>query len=626
MMKMKKLLKINTFLIAAVLIFSGCEDVLDEVPRTLLTPESFATASGLRAGLTAAYSLNRTYYGYQTGANNTVFGDEFMLGQQSAENAYATYIGLNPTFGDANSPWNDAYPAINTCNGIIDLGPDATGLLEEEKTQLIAEAKFVRANWYFLLTRTYGGATLDLGSGPLRFNQTPTNVVSFAPEAEVMAAVIQDLEEAVSELPTDRPVPAERGHAWAASALHLLAKAYLWRGSMDYGSAGDYQSALDNALELINNRGTYGVDLLSSYADVFQEGNEDNIEILWTIEWNGNQQFNEALESGEFTNNIQNFLFREFYVQDIPGMIRDVENGRPWIRYSPTAWMLDVAFADKINDERYNASFQTVWYANNEDAGAYPVWSQDEADAGYVAAAMVGEPKFGLGDTAYWHAPKHIQDQFATEQEARDWAISKGYQVTFPDYGTNGWFADLGVNDQNKHFPSLSKKFDAKERPIGGSETDPNIGSTRPYIVYRFAETFLVAAEAAIRLGDNAQAVNHINVIRDRANALLITEADFVGAHGDELDFILDERTRELAGEHMRWFDLKRTGKLFERVSGDPAVGTGAPAVYNRQYNNGAPDPGWQVPMPQSHHILRPVPQGAIDAVVGGYHQNLGYN
>ncbi|MEJ2003875.1 MAG: RagB/SusD family nutrient uptake outer membrane protein [Cyclobacteriaceae bacterium] len=594
---MNRFLKILTAWIVALGMLAGCSDLLEETPRTLLTPESFKTANGLQNGLVAAYALLRPYYGFQGGAFFSVFSDEFMQAQQVSDPPEATYVGFTPAIG--GGPWNEAYPAINTLNGIIQLGPEATGLTENEKTQLIGEAKYLRALWYFLLARHYGGATIDLGSGPLAFNESPTTDVTRSSEAEVMDVVINDLEEAVQELPEMRP--SEPGRAWKASALHLLAKAYLFRGYRDYSpnSNGDFQAALDNAQDLINNRGSYGVDLATTYAAVFEEGNEWGSEVLFTVEWNGNQQFNNATDAGNFTNNINNFLYREFYVQDIPGMIRDVENGRPWIRFSPTAWMLDVAFEDKVNDERYDGSFQTVWYANDENADSYPTWSQAEADAGYVDQSMVGEQKFSFGDTAYWHAPRHIQDQFATEAEARDWAISKGYQVTFPDYGTTGFFQDLGVNDQNKHYPSLSK-FNRVERPIPGTEEDPNIGSTRPFIVHRFGETFLVAAEAAIQLGQTG-----------------------AGDLGDDLDFVLDERSRELAGVHLRWFDLNRTGKLLERVHVD---GSGAPPTYNRQYNGGAPAAGQLAPQPEPYHLLRPIPQGAIDAVTGDYPQNPGYN
>ncbi len=593
-------------LILLVIIFTGCSDVLDEQPRTILTPDFFSTAKGLEAGLTAAYSQFRYYYASEQGMNMTVYGtDEYAQAQQVNNPPLAIYSGITPADGNLGSAWNRAYPAINTCNGIIEIGAEATDLSDEEKQQLIAEAKFIRANWYFILVRTFGGATLDLGSGPLAFNTSPSNDQTRASEEEVYEAIIQDLEDAVADLPDARP--SAPGHAWKASALHLLAKVHLARGWKD-NSAADFQAAYTNAMELINNRGTYGVGLLESYADVHAEDNEWSDEVLWTIEWNGNPQYNNAASnSGDLHNNLSNVFFREFYVQDVPGMIRDVQNGRPWIRYSPTPWMIDVAFADKINDERYDGSFQTVWYVNSETTDPPPARS--------------------LGDTAQWHVPLHIEESFGSEAEAQAWADSKGYVVWFPNIGTSTSLDGLARNYQNKHFPSLSK-FNRVARPIAGTEEDPNIASTRPFIVYRFAETYLVAAEAALMSGQDAQvAVDLINVVRERAGALLISTGDLNGAHGDEIDFILDERTRELAGEQMRWFDLKRTGKLIERVSADPAVGTGAPAVFNRQYNDGAPADGQNGPTPQSFHLLRPIPQDAIDAVTGSeYPQNPGYS
>ncbi len=587
-------------IVLLIIVFTGCTDVLEEQPRTILTPGFFETGKGLQAGLTAAYAQFRYYYASEQGMNMTVYGtDEYAQAQQVNNPPLAIYSGITPDDGNLGAAWGRAYPAINTCNGIIQIGPGATDLLEEEKKQLIAEAKFIRANWYFVLVRTFGGVTLDLGSGPLAFNTTPTNDLTRASEDDVYAAIIQDLEDAVADLPDSRP--SDGGHAWKASALHLLAKVYLARGWKN-NSNSDFQAAYNNAINLINNRGQYDVDLMPSYADVHTEGNEWSEEVLWTVEWNGNDQFNNATNSGDLSNNGSNFYFREFYVQDIPGMIRDVQNGRPWIRYSPTPWMIDVAFADKVNDERYDGSFQTVWYVNDENVA----------------------PPLSVGDTAQWHVPLHVEQSFASEAEAMAWAATKDYVVSFPNYDSPSSYLGIGRNYQNKHFPSLSK-FNRVARPISGTEEDPNIGSTRPFIVYRFGETLLVAAEAALKLGNTSDAVTHINELRGRANALPIVEADLVGAHGDEIDFILDERTRELAGEQMRWFDLKRTGRLLERVSSDAAVGTGAPAVFNRQYNGGAPADGQNGPEPESIHLLRPIPQSAIDAVTGDYGQNPGY-
>ncbi len=106
----------------------------------------------------------------------------------------------------------------------------------------------------------------------------------------------------------------------------------------------------------------------------------------------------------------------------------------------------------------------------------------------------------------------------------------------------------------------MKKYFDNKR-------ADLNDQSVRPLIVFRLAETYLLAAEAAIATSRPQEAADYINEIRRRAAypsgnaaAMEISAADAT------LDFLLDERTRELLGENTRWWDLVRTGTLIERV------------------------------------------------------------
>ena len=105
---------------------------------------------------------------------------------------------------------------------------------------------------------------------------------------------------------------------------------------------------------------------------------------------------------------------------------------------------------------------------------------------------------------------------------------------------------------------------------------------------------YLIAAEAAYHLGNSNLAAEYINIIRRRA-AVEGKEAEMeVSAADIDLDFILDERGRELAGEMHRWYDLKRTGKLLDYVD-----------LYN-------PDAAINIkPM----HLVRPIPQTQIDRV-----------
>src|SRR5690606_24731052 len=117
-------------------------------------------------------------------------------------------------------------------------------------------------------------------------------------------------------------------------------------------------------------------------------------------------------------------------------------------------------------------------------------------------------------------------------------------------------------NDINLNIWPRPWKFEDHKR----EDRNDNWGVHDVY-AYRISETHLTAAEAMYgRDGNGDAAVEYINTIRRRAawpgkeNEMEISSSDI------DIDFILDERSRELFGEDKRWFDLKRTGKLLERV------------------------------------------------------------
>jgi starch-binding outer membrane protein, SusD/RagB family len=642
-------------LTTAVLMFAitGCQDLLKEQPRSTLTPGYYSTGTGVQSGLTSVYSSFKFYYGTEGGMNLTVYGtDEFTHGQQVTNpplNVYGSVLNASMADGrggDLQTPWNRAYGAINTCNAVIELGTAATDLSDVQKVALLAEAKYLRAHWYFILLSTFGGVSLDLGSGPLKFNTTATNVAKRDPLPDVYAAVIKDLEEASVELP-DRP--STQGRVWKASALHLLAKVYLTRGWSSAAQASDFQKAYDNAKKLIDTRATYGVSLLANYQSVHQEGNEYSSEVLFNVAWmDNNQNFNNTngFAGGEdgLRQNRSNYFFRMLYVTNMPGMIRDAANGRPFVRYKPTDWLLNTAFNDKVNDSRYDKSFQTVWKCNSATT-LNPNWTAADVTAGAVTqrntggvlnAAVAGQPKLAVGDTAIFMVPNHLVAKF------QPWKNKKSYVMFFPTEATspkayfgasNTFTAYGGYNIQNQYFPTL-KKYDATQfragSPAGG---DPNITSVRPFIVHRFAETYLIAAEALLKLGNIPEAANMINVVRTRAAAnpgavAAMTANTLTQLTTNGIDFILDERSRELAGEQMRWFDLVRTGKLIERVNkfnNKPAM----PGTINA--DGTITGTAQLIPNPAAHNILRPIPQVQLDGAVdptsdnGKYPQNPGY-
>jgi hypothetical protein len=150
------------------------------------------------------------------------------------------------------------------------------------------------------------------------------------------------------------------------------------------------------------------------------------------------------------------------------------------------------------------------------------------------------------------------------------------------------------------------KKFQDNLRTSGFN--DQNGGKVQ--VLYRLGEVYLIAAEADLALNNTTEAAQMINVLRTRAAspahkadpAFQVSPADIT------LDFIMDERERELAGEFQRWYDIARPG----------------PTFFLSRIQKWNPKAKANV---QAKHILRPIPQSQIDGVVSGpkYPQNPGY-
>ncbi|HEX4851762.1 MAG TPA: RagB/SusD family nutrient uptake outer membrane protein, partial [Puia sp.] len=276
-------------------------------------------------------------------------------------------------------------------------------------------------------------------------------------------------------------------------------------------------------------------------------------------------------------------------------MTRDVANGRPYIRIRPNSYVwttgpntgknyiLDQAFADRVNDSRYNKTFQTVWIANTANVSTTAGAANNSRGIGYTMT--VG------ADTALW-TPDH---EVPGAPQFNGATPFKGIIIP-PSLWTNSYYP-------------VVKKFDDPSR------TGVNDPSTRPVVIFRFSDVYLVAAEAAFKAGDQVNAAAMINVVRQRAAyrstnsqaqndsavaAVTIQPSDVT------IDFILDERTREFYAEWQRWWDLVRTQTLISRVT-----------AWNPE----------AAPYIQPFHILRPIPQQEIDLVTEGptFPQNSGY-
>lgn len=534
--------RISVLLILCAGLFVSCSKVLDEDMRSNIPDNYLNTPEGFSTGVSAAYSYLRTWYGSQSGAQLTVYGtDTYMCG--SGELALDAYnFNLTPGRGFISQPWNDLYLAVNTCNAVVTRAPQVP-IAESQKNVLVAETRYLRATYHFLLVQTWG---------PVHLSLTETSGVTTeahrSPIDSVYKAIVADLEFAVANLPV---TSANYGRVTKPAAEHLLAKVYLTRAGTAAKEADDYQKAATLAQNVITK---YNFQLLNNFSDVFVQGSgERNPEVLFAVQYSKN-----ILTNG--TGNQTHLFFIMSYTAQ-PGMARDLANGRPFSYFRPTPFTTDTLF-NKTYDSRYEKSFVTVYYCNKP--GTYTI---------------AGRPvTLSLGDTAVYLPGR----EYTAEERAR-----AKYTVITPSQYTQA------------NFPTLTKFLDPQRPDIN------NEAGSRDFIVSRLAETYLIAAEALLMAGRPEEAVPYVNAVRRRAAKTGATPQQTSANQAAmevlpaalTLDFILDERGRELLGEYTRWFDLARTGKLLERV---------------RKHNPNAR------PNLKAFHLLRPIPQDQIDKTAGG--------
>ncbi|NCD71012.1 RagB/SusD family nutrient uptake outer membrane protein [Mucilaginibacter agri] len=585
---MKQYKKISMIIAAATsLVMGSCQkNILEETQRTAITQQSFSSAVGVVGGITGVYGTMRSLWGTE-GFTNEVNGgvDETLLGGSGSGTPVFTYqnIGLDeflPTF-------QISYQDINTLNGVLQFGTAITD--PTQRTQYLAQAKFLRAFLYYHLVITFGKVPLHT-----TFVTEPTTADSRAPIADIYAQIIKDLTEASTELQATPASPFGGKAATQATALYYLGKAYLCRG-WALNQAADFTTAAATFNKLITNKAAYGVDLWQDFGDAFKPANDYGKETLFVIDESSDPKYGNYVAAGAGGNyNLLTVFFRPNYPtlnSAYPSstgtsmMTRDVANGRPFIRIRPnTDYMLRV-FADRTNDSRFDKSFQTTWIANT---------------------AGVSTPRGALTvgvDTAIWMPP---YDPGAAKR-----ASFKGVILIPPSLVTAGSTANAYTPI---YYPSM-KKFDDPNR------TGVNDPSTRPVVVARFADVYLLAAEAYFKAGDLANAANMLNVIRTRAaykstntsaqNTAAVAAMQ-VNTGQINLDFILDERSRETYEESTRWWDLVRTQSLGRRL---------------QMYNATEGYTGYAKSTPADAYSLRPIPNTEISLVTSGpkMEQNPGY-
>lgn len=640
---MKKLHKILIATLAVLFLPMACNEILEETARDKYEPGFYKTEEGVTGGLTALYAMLRNVYGQPYYYNATETGtDEYTYGGQADGNFRAADLsGLG--IPDANNSrwdvlWNNAFKAINSASAIITYGQEA-----DMPAALIAEARFFRAFDYFLLVQTFGGVPLDLGGGVLEFNTTPTlsSVRNTVPEVYTVG-IFPDLIQAVNELPE---APRVIGGVTKNVARLILAKAYLTYGwwlenpndipTYPDASRTDpdgknanyyYQQAYDVAMGGINNPGPYA--LQPTYYDVNLAQNDRNNEImLWADHTESSALYSESNVTGWDGGDAQNqaVWMVTWYFQNIKAsktsaswsevaaMFRTAQAGqsyaRPWMRMTPPIGVFTNTFADKTTDSRFNGTFTTVyrgtWYL----------------DPGRTETTLYGANLLPI-------EPNGKVLSFLPSDPG-----SINYSTTYDDKTEAGFLP--GRADYVAPLDKISRNVYPGLWKLGvyrtDDYTDDKVASTRPYNILKFSEFYFVAAEASVKgatttAGQSARDL--INVIRARAGKWRFDVAENIERIEDnsaamiaatpatiDINYILDERSREYFGEGYRWHDLARTQK-WEEYGGSyqisPKVGE-APVTVQRE-------------LPK-YLYLRPIPQGQLDRMDGdkSAYQNPGY-
>jgi ragB/susD domain-containing protein len=621
--------KIRVLGTAALALFltASCSDILDEQPRSSYDPTFFKTEKGVEGGVTSMYAHLRYIYGQAYYYNSCLTGtDEATWGWSADGNfkdADLSGVGnLTATTCRSDALWGTAFSNINTANGVIENGAEV-GVNES----LVSEARFFRAFDYFLLVQTFGGVPLDLGSGELKFNITPsrTSVRNTVPEVYTKA-IFPDLLTAIENLPANPRVTS--GVTKTVARLYL-AKAYLtyawWlknpnniptypecqRTDPDgHDAAWYFQQAYDVAVTAIENSGPFG--LQESFWMVNAGPNDRNMEILLYADHTQEDEYYNggSLSYGgggapdNFAGWMMNWNYTDARSADNQAVINRIAEqcyGRPWTRMAPPLGVFTKTFADKVNDSRYDGTFTTVYRGNWSTAGQN--WESVTNANGMKVKER--EPIFSFV----------FQDMDKIDYAGEGSKSNLG-AGTLP--GRADWV--LGLDAVGRYvYPGLWK-LGPYRTDNGSGAGQPNAGSTRPYNIAKFSELYLVAAEAAVegaatQAGKSARDL--VNVLRARAGRWTYSNAEYKEVDRDfsaemtaatpatiDINYILDERSREFYGEGYRWFDLVRTQKWNEYA--DSYVICGGKGDHNPQtYSRTI----------EAFHYLRPIPQGQLDGM-----------
>lgn len=551
------------------LLASSCKDsYLDEDPYSY-----YSTGHSDDATIDAQIiGLHRTYAELWGWSSSQGFLSCWQIGTdvasagatQGVENPFYQYADLNAENAGVSWLWRKCYDFINHSNLII------AALGDDTNKPAVAEAKFFRAYAYNTLVTLW--SDVPLVTEPLA---TPKFDFTRQSTTEVDALIDEDLSYAIANLP-EVGEAANESRINKDMARQLAAEAYLRIGMRDNSYFAKAEQAATDIIStgkyaLVQARyGKFPGEGGDYYRDMFRKGNqrrsEGNTEAIWTFE----MEYNRDVAGGTVDNPQHRRVWQPAY-HKWSGMVN----------------------ADSLGG-RGNGRLRLSNFMK------YTVWKNLDGD--------IRNSNFNIRRTTNYNKAGY-SEQIGINAKGFRVAKDSPAAVQLVTIKTGDRVIPFEADSLEVWYPYCTK--------WGGYDPNDDFGYAivKDWPVMRLSETYLLRAEARLRQSNTSGAANDINVLRDRAfkkarektGNLLLGK---VSAGDITIDFILDERARELIGEENRRMTLVRTGKLKDRI---PMNGDASPA-------------GKIITGFQDYNTLLPIPLTEIrlnkDAVL---EQNPGY-
>lgn len=546
--------KIKSFFLFLLLTgtFSCKKTFLDETPLDVLSgANAFKTTNDFQASVNNLYRLVRQElytlndnapmeYQYRTDI-------AFYVPAASPANLSGE---ISPTSSIMSNHWTALYKIVAEANTIISRIP-SSDISDADKKLFEARGRFFRAFAYRCLSYIWGGV-------PLELNEVTTPKVDYvrATRKEVFTQVIDDLVFAAANLPEVTSSVWKDGEISKQAANHLLAEVYI--------ADGQFQNAVTAASAVITSS---GMALMTSrfgsrktevpgdvYWDLFRKNNQNrknssgNTEAIWVIQIETDIPGGAAVSTTSFASGdgfsmerVHAPLVRDVTVNSVSCFKWPASDyscgGRGVGFWAPSKYFQDSVYAgDPVNDIRNaNHNFVRRFKVTNPSSPLY----NTELDYYNLPAGTKGTS----GATLTSGVPSRALYPYQTKCTEPGGHPANLYvtPATYPNQLKNG----AGFTYQDQY-------------------------------MFRLAETYLLRAEAYVGLGQMGNAATDINVVRARANAAPVASGNV------NIDYILDERIRELGTEEKRLVTLMRLNKWYDRIiKCNPFYASSANTKYN---------------------------------------------